>query len=82
MEKVEIMGMIFPAGSVPNFGSIYRAHEMHDNTHEYGLNAADAAKLSLITNAAPGATALCDDTGDIYRLTKSGWVKFGGDENG
>lgn len=77
MSKVIIMGMMFDEGDVPDFGSIYRAHEMHDNTHEYGLNAADAAKLSLITNAAPGATALCTDTADIYILTKTGWAKFG-----
>lgn len=78
MNKVIIMGMEFDAGSAPNFGSIYRCRERENGVHEYGLNAADAAKLALITNAEPGATALCDDTGDIYRLTKSGWVKFGG----
>lgn len=70
MSKVIIMGMTFDQGSAPDFGSIYRSHERHDGTHEYGLNASDVSKLSLITNAKPGATALCVDTQDIYVLTK------------
>lgn len=82
MSKVIIMGMIFDEGSVPDFGSIYRVCERQNNVHDYGLNSADVSKLDLITNAALGSTALCDDTADIYRLTKTGWVKFGGDENG
>lgn len=77
MSKVIIMGMMFDEGSAPDFGSIFRTHERHDNTHEYGLNSADVSKLDLITNAAPGATALCVDTGDIYVLTKTEWAKFG-----
>lgn len=77
MSKVIIMGMIFDEGSAPDFGSIYRVRERQNNVHDYGLNSADVSKLDLITNAAPGSTALCDDTADIYRLTKSGWVKFG-----
>ena len=80
MSKFIIMGMTFDQGSAPDFGSIYRSHERHDCTHEYGLNASDVSKLSLITNAKPGATALCIDTGDIYVLTKTGWAKFGGEE--
>ena len=78
MNKVIIMGMMFDKGEAPDFGSIFRSRERHDNVHEYGLNAADAAKLNLITNAAPGSTALCTDTGDIYILTKTGWTMFGG----
>lgn len=77
MSKVIIMGMIFDEGSVPDFGSIYRVCERQSNVHDYGLNSSDVSKLSLISNAAPGSTALCDDTADIYRLTKTGWVKFG-----
>lgn len=77
MSKVIIMGMIFDEGSAPDFGSIYRVCERQNNVHDYGLDSADVSKLDLITNAAPGSTALCDDTADIYRLTKSGWVKFG-----
>lgn len=77
MSKVIIMGMIFDEESVPDFGSIYRVRERQSNVHDYGLNSADVSKLDLITNAAPGSTALCDDTGDLYRLTKAGWVKFG-----
>lgn len=78
MNKVIIMGMTFAEGSVPDFGSIYDVCLRHNGVNDYGLNAADVSKLSQITNAAPGSTALCDDTGDIYRLTKTGWAKFGG----
>ena len=77
MSKVIIMGMIFDEGSAPDFGSIYRVCERQNNVHDYGLDSADVSKLDLITNAAPGSTALCDDTADIYRLTKGGWAKFG-----
>lgn len=81
MSKVIIMGMIFDENDVPDFGSIYRVCERQNNVHDYGLDSADVSKLDLITNAAPGSTALCDDTADIYRLTKSGWVKFGEPES-
>lgn len=77
MSKVIIMGMIYDEESVPDFGSIYRVCERQSDVHDYGLNSADVSKLGLITNAAPGSTALCDDTADIYRLTKTGWVRFG-----
>lgn len=77
MSKVIIMGMMFDEGEAPDFGSIFRSRERHDNVHEYGLNSEDVSKLDLITNAAPGSTALCTDTGDIYILTKTGWAKFG-----
>ena len=85
MEYIVIMGMQFEAGTEPDFGSIYRSKEGQikdgqDGVHEYGLNSEDVDKLDLITNARPGSTALCDDTADIYRLTKSGeWQKFGED---
>lgn len=81
--KVIIMGMEFNEGSVPDFGSIYATKITRGDfkgINEYGLNSADISKLNSITNAALGSTALCDDTGDIYRLTKTGWVKFGGDQ--
>ena len=77
MSKVIIMGMMFDEGDVPDFGSIFRSRERHDNVHDYGLNSEDVSKLDLITNAAPGSTALCTDTADIYILTKTGWAKFG-----
>lgn len=77
MSKVIIMGMMFDEGDAPDFGSIFRSRERHDNVHEYGLNSEDVSKLDLITNAAPGSTALCTDTADIYILTKTGWAKFG-----
>lgn len=77
MSKVIIMGMMFDEGDAPDFGSIFRSRARHDNVHEYGLNSEDVSKLDLITNAAPGSTALCTDTADIYILTKTGWAKFG-----
>lgn len=80
MKIVNVMGMEFNENSVPDFGSIYATKitsGAFKGVNEYGLNETDAAKLDLITNAAPGSTALCDDTGEIYRLTKSGWVRFG-----
>lgn len=80
MKIVNVMGMEFNENSVPNFGSIYATKitsGAFKGVNEYGLNETDVAKLDLITNAAPGSTALCDDTGEIYRLTKSGWVRFG-----
>ena len=80
MSKVIVMGMTFDEGSVPDFGSIYAVKLGFNGVNDYGLNEEDVSKLDLITNAAPGSTALCDDTGNLYRLTKSGWVKFGGSD--
>lgn len=79
MEYVVIMGMTFESGSEPDFGSIIRSKERHDGVHDYALNAEDVELLDNITNAAPGSTALCVDTGDIYILMSTGWVKVGGD---
>ncbi|MBQ2152425.1 MAG: hypothetical protein II440_03160 [Clostridia bacterium] len=78
--QVLIMGMIFNLGSAPDFGSIYMVSRNADNVNEYGLDSADVQKLSLITNCNYGSTALCDDTGGLYRYTKSGWVLFGAGE--
>lgn len=77
MSKISIMGMTFEEGSEPNFGSIYRVREGASGVHEYGLYSDDISKLALITNAAPGSSAQCDDTKDVYRLTKDGWMKLG-----
>ena len=83
MSTVIVMGMNFPTDSVPDFGSIYvvklNGGANFKGRNDYGLFEEDVPKLDLITNASPGSTALCDDTGKLYRLTKSGWVKFGGD---
>lgn len=83
MSQVIVMNMIFDEGDVPDFGSIYpvklNGGANFKGINDYGLFEADVSKLDLITNASPGSTALCDDTGNLYRLTKSGWVKFGGD---
>ena len=86
MSLIIKMGMEFPEGSVPDFGSIY-AVKLNGGVNfkgrnDYGLNEADVSKLNLITNAAPGSTALCDDTGNLYRLTLRGWVLVGGGSNG
>ena len=79
MNKVIIMGMTFAEGSVPDFGSIYDVCLRHNNVNDYGAaSVSDASKLSNITNAAPGSTCLFSN-GDIYRLEKSGWAKFGED---
>ena len=79
--QVIIMGMIFDEGSVPDFGSIYAVKlnggANFKGINDYGLDEEDVSKLDLITNAAPGSTALCIDTGNIYVLMKSGWVLFG-----
>lgn len=86
MGTVIVMGMIFKEGSVPDFGSIYavklQGGANFKGRNDYGLFEADVSKLDLITNAAPGSTALCDDTANLYRLTKSGWVLLGGSSNG
>lgn len=81
MATIIIMGMIFDSDNVPDFGSIYavklQGGANFKGRNDYGLFETDVSKLDLITNAAPGSTALCDDTGNLYRLTKSGWVLFG-----
>lgn len=81
MATIIIMGMEFVSGTEPDFGSIYavklQGGANFKGRNDYGLFEADVSKLDLITNAAPGSTALCDDTGNLYRLTKSGWVLFG-----
>ena len=82
MQSVLIMGMMFDEGDVPDFGSIYavklESHGILKGRNDYGLFEEDVPKLDLITNASPGSTALCDDTGNLYRLTLSGWVLIGG----
>ena len=82
MTKVIVMGMEFDESSVPDFGSIYLVKSRYNGVNDYGLNEADVSKLDLITNAAPGSTALCDDSANLYRLAKSGWVLLGGSSNG
>lgn len=82
MSYIVIMGMQFEEGSEPDFGSIYRSKEGQNGVHEYGLQAADVSKLDLITNAAAGSTALCDDSLALYRLSKSGeWQEIGGNSD-
>lgn len=80
-----VMGIFYKNDEdVPDFGSIYLVPSLRGETslsgnNEYGLNEIDVPKLALLTNALPGSTALCDDTGNLYRLTKNGWVKLGGE---
>ena len=86
MSQVIVMNMIFDEGSVPDFGSIYPVNlnggANFKGRNDYGLDEDDVSKLDFITNASPGSTALCIDTGNIYVLMKSGWVLFGGGANG
>ena len=86
MSQVIKMNMLFDENSVPNFGSIYAVRLNgginFKGVNDYGLDEADVSKLDLITNAAPGSTALCDDTGNFYRLTLSGWALVGGSSDG
>ena len=81
MANVIIMGMIYDESEAPDFGSIYcsklRGGATFKGVNEYGLYSADIAKLDLITNAAPGSTAFCVDTCDIYVLMHDGWAKAG-----
>ena len=86
MSQVIVMNMLFDEDSVPDFGSIYAVNlnggVNFQGRNDYGLDETDVSKLDLIANAAPGSTALCDDTGNLYRLTLSGWVLVGGGGNG
>ena len=60
------------------YGTLYMVKQRHNNVNDYGAaDVSDAAKLSNITNAAPGSTCLFSN-GDLYRLELSGWAKFGG----
>lgn len=63
--------------TLPDYGSLYLVrYDEKSRVNDYGGSAADAEKLELITNAAPGSTCLFSN-GDIYRLELDGWTKFG-----
>ena len=85
MANVIIMGMVFDESEAPDFGSVYcsklRGGATFKGVNEYGLNAEDVEKLDGITNAAPGSTAFCVDTCDLYVLMNDAWAKVGGDES-
>ena len=51
----------------------------HNNVNDYIFKSADLSKLSLITNAAEGSTALATDTGDLYILHMEMWSILGGE---
>ena len=82
------MGMKFEDWEeVSDFGSIYAKNLQSNGVNEYGLDEVDIEKLDLLKTQSPhgnatyGSTAICDDTGDLYVLTKSrGWAKFGGSD--
>lgn len=76
---VIVMGMVFDSESVPDFGSIRLTAQRHNNVNDYITLSIDISKLTFITNAAEGSTALCTDTGDLYILHVGEWVKIGGD---
>lgn len=76
---VIVMGMEFPENAVPDFGSIRLTTQRHNNVNDYITLSTDISKLTFITNAGEGSTALCTDTGDLYILHVGEWVKLGGD---
>ena len=76
---VIVMGMTFDSESVPDFGSIRMTAQRYNNVNDYIVLSTDISKLTFITNAAEGSTALCTDTGDLFILHVGDWVKFGGD---
>ena len=74
-----VMGMIFSSDNVPDFGSIRLTKKRYNNVNDYIFKSADLSKLSLITNAAEGSTALATDTGDLYILHMGIWSILGGE---
>lgn len=79
MTTVTIMGMIFSSDNVPDFGSIRLTKKRYNNVNDYIFKVEDLSKLSLITNAAEGSTALATDTGDLYILHMGLWSILGGE---
>ena len=79
MTTVTLMGMIFSSDNVPDFGSIRLTKKRYNNVNDYIFKVEDLSKLSLITNAAEGSTALCTDTGDLYILHVGLWSILGGE---
>lgn len=79
MTTVTIMGMIFSSDNVPDFGSIRLTKKRYNNVNDYIFKVEDLSKLSLITNAAEGSTALATDTGDLYILHMGIWSILGGE---
>lgn len=75
----QIMGMEFVVGTEPDFGSIRLTKTRYNGVNDYILKSADVNKLSSITNAADGATAICVDTADLYILHLGEWVQLGGE---
>lgn len=64
------------------YDSIYLVNRRHNEVNIYGLFEKDVPKLPLITNAAKGSIAECDDTGNRYRLTKNGWIRIASGNTG
>ena len=77
-----VMGMIFSSDTVPDFGSIRLTKKRYNNVNDYIFKVEDLSKLSLITNAAEGSTALATDTGDLYILHMGLWSILGGESEG
>lgn len=82
------MDMAFPsAEAVPDFGSISMFFvgpkemgyvvEGNKRIRKYSLLSTDLSKLSNITNALDGSTAIAADTGAIYVLCNNTWSKSG-----
>lgn len=79
MTTVTLMGMIFSSDNVPDFGSIRLTKKRYNNVNDYIFLSTDLSKLSLITNAAEGSTAIATDTGDLYILHMGIWSILGGE---
>ena len=76
---IRIMGMEFNSDNVPDFGSIRMTKQRDNHVNDYIFLSTDLSKLSLITNAAEGSTALATDTGDLYILHMGIWSILGGE---
>lgn len=57
-------------------GSIKMILCRNDNMKDYTLLSADVDKLSQLTDAATGSTALCVDTTDVYIKHNGEWYKL------
>ena len=71
--------MEFNSDNVPDFGSIRMTKQRDNHVNDYIFLSTDLSKLSLITNAAEGSTALATDTGDLYILHMGLWSSLGGE---
>lgn len=83
------MDIIFKSeDDAPDFGSIKMyfvggkelgyIEEGNKRFRKYVLLSTDLTKLNLITNALNGSSAFVIDTGETYKLSDNGWLKWSG----